>query len=215
LVRLEINQLGFNTSTGPGINDNGSGTIGVLEVAVNLARFQVKNAVRFGWWSGEEFGLLGSEYYVSTLSPEERQKIKLYLNFDMIASPNYKYGIYDGDGSNFNVSGPPGSAQTEKLFQDYFRDVAKLNFTASAFDGRSDYGPFLDAKIACGGLDTGAEGIKTPEEVAMFGGTAGIAYDSNYHQAGDNVTNLALKPFLENTKAIAHAVGTYANAFNF
>jgi Zn-dependent M28 family amino/carboxypeptidase len=51
-----------------------------------------------------------------------------------------------------------------------------------AFDGRSDYGPFIAEGIPAGGLFTGAEGIKTPQKAAIFGGTAGIAYDICCHQ---------------------------------
>ncbi|KAL8716796.1 MAG: hypothetical protein Q9225_005901 [Loekoesia sp. 1 TL-2023] len=198
---------------GPGINDNGSGTIGLLEVALQLAKFSVNNAIRFVWVSAEEFGLLGSQFYVDSLSAAEKAKIRLDLNFDMIASPNYKYGIYDGDGSAFNVTGAPGSAEAEKLFQDYFTNEAGLKWVPDQFDGRSDYAPFADAGIAAGGLFTGAEGIKTAEEQTLFGGQAGVAYDVNYHGAGDNVSNLNLEAFVQNAKAIAHAVATYGRSF--
>jgi carboxypeptidase Q len=198
-----------SVKAGPGINDNGSGSLALLEIAEQLSRFNVNNAVRFSWWSGEEEGLLGSEAYVASLSTEELADIRLYLNFDMIASPNFVYAIYDGDGSAFGIVGPPGSAEAQKLFQVYFNETAELPSTASEFNGRSDYGPFLEAGIACGGLETGAEGIKTEEEAAIFGGTAGIAYDPNYHGAGDQVSNLAVEAWFENTKAIAHAVATY------
>lgn len=201
-----------SVDAGPGINDNGSGSIGILEVALNLAKYRTNNAVRFAWWSAEEFGLLGSEYYVRTLPKEEQDKIRLYLNFDMIASPNYFYGIYDGDGSGFNISGPPGSAEAEKLFEDYFKEKY-IPSQPTEFSGRSDYGPFLEVGIAAGGLFTGAEVIKTPEEAIKYGGEAGVAYDVNYHKAGDNVANLNLDAFLVNSKAIAHAVATYATSF--
>ncbi|KAL8934746.1 MAG: hypothetical protein Q9211_005071, partial [Gyalolechia sp. 1 TL-2023] len=198
---------------GPGINDNGSGTVGILEVAIQLAQYSVNNAIRFVWVSAEEFGLLGSEFYVASLSDAEKAKIRLNLNFDMIASPNYKYGIYDGDGSSFGVSGAPGSAEAEKLFQDYFANDAGLKSVPDSFDGRSDYAPFQDAGIAAGGLFTGAEGIKTEEEQALFGGQAGVAYDVNYHAEGDNVKNLNMDAFIQNAKAIAHAVATYGGSF--
>ncbi|KAK3075991.1 hypothetical protein LTR53_000168 [Teratosphaeriaceae sp. CCFEE 6253] len=201
-----------SVSAGPGINDDGSGSVGLLEVAEQLTAYSTANAVRFCWWSGEEFGLLGSTYYVSQLSSAEVAAIPLYLNFDMIASPNPIYAIYDGDGSSFNISGPPGSAEAEAFFKDFFT-ANGLNFTSTAFDGRSDYGPFLDVGIASGGLFTGAEDIKTEEEVLMFGGTAGIAYDVNYHQAGDNVTNLDLAAFEINTQAIAATVAEYGMSF--
>ncbi|KAI4225779.1 MAG: hypothetical protein L6R36_003665 [Xanthoria steineri] len=202
-----------SVDAGPGINDNGSGTVGILEVAIQLAKYSVNNAIRFVWVSAEEFGLLGSTYYVASLSDAERAKIRLELNFDMIASPNYKYGIYDGDGDAFGLAGAPGSAQAEKLFQDYFTNDAGLKWVPDEFSGRSDYGPFLDVGIPAGGLFTGAEGIKTAEEQALFGGQAGVAYDRNYHQAGDNVANLNLEAFIQNDKAIAHAVATYGRSF--
>ncbi|PWZ01230.1 Zn-dependent exopeptidase [Testicularia cyperi] len=203
-----------SVAAGPGINDNGSGSIALLTIAKNLAKYSVNNAVRFAWWSAEEFGLLGAEYYVSQLNEAQKDQIRLYLNFDMIASPNFALARYDGDGSKFGKAGPAGSAQAEALFADYFKNVAKRPLIESAFDGRSDYGPFLDAGIAAGGLDTGAEGLKTAEEAALFGGQAGIAYDPNYHQKGDTTDNLSMDAFEVNAKAISHAVATYATSFD-
>ncbi|KAK8205723.1 hypothetical protein IWZ01DRAFT_52635 [Phyllosticta capitalensis] len=202
-----------SVDAGPGINDDGSGSIGILEVALQLAQFSVNNAVRFAWWSAEEFGLLGSTHYVETASTATLDKIRLYLNFDMIASPNFIYAIYDGDGSAFNISGPAGSAQAEALFEDFFKDQG-LPSQATEFDGRSDYGPFLDAGIAAGGLFTGAEQIKTAEEAALYEGEAGVATDPNYHGAGDTTDNLNGTAFLVNTKGIAHAVATYGRSFD-
>lgn len=150
-----------------GINDNGSGTISLLEIALQLPRFSVTNAVRFGWWTAEEFGLVGSEHYVTNLSEEEKQEVALYLNFDMVASPNAGYFIYDGDGSAFNLTGPAGSGHIEKTFEEYFVG-AKIKSAPTEFDGRSDYGPFLDARIPAGGIDSGAEGIMTAEEAKWY-----------------------------------------------
>ncbi|OBT60650.1 hypothetical protein VE03_09934 [Pseudogymnoascus sp. 23342-1-I1] len=201
-----------SVAAGPGINDNGSGGIGILEVALHLTKFKIKNAVRFSWWAAEEEGLLGALAYVKAQPQSELNKIKLYLNFDMIASPNYVLAIYDGDGSTFNVTGPPGSAQAEHLFIDYFRDIEKVDSVPSDFDGRSDYGPFLDAGVACGGLFTGAEGLKTAEEAVMFGGEAKVAYDINYHAVGDTVANCNGTAFVINTRAIAHSVAVLAKS---
>lgn len=164
--------------------------------------------------SAEEFGLLGSTFYVASLAAAERNKIRLNLNFDMIASPNYVYSVYDGDGSAFGISGPPGSGEAERLFEDYFKNEAKQPLVPTDFDGRSDYGPFLDADIPTGGLFTGAEVLKTNAEQQLFGGEAGVAYDINYHGAGDNVANLNLIAFDVCTKAIAHAVATYGLSFD-
>lgn len=68
--------------------------------------------------------------------------------------------------------------------------------------------------IPSGGLFTGAEGQKTDEEVALFGGEAGVAYDENYHGPGDTIDNLSHEAFLVNTKGIADAVARYALSFD-
>ena len=203
----------ISVSTGPGINDNGSGTISILEVAIQLTAFSVKNAVRFSWWTAEESGLLGAAYYVSQQPQSELDKIRLMLDFDMMASPNYAFQVYDGDGSAYGEAGPPGSAEAEYEFERFFVEEMDKNFTQIEFDGRSDYGPFLEAGVATGGIACGAEGIKTVEEVAMFGGEAGVAYDINYHGVGDNLSNLNMGAWIVMTKAIAHMTATFAWSF--
>ncbi|MFI7455608.1 M20/M25/M40 family metallo-hydrolase [Nonomuraea sp. NPDC049714] len=194
---------------GPGINDNGSGSAGILEVALKFAKAKPKNQVRFAFWGAEEFGLLGSQHYVDALPAEEREKIALYLNFDMIASPNYTFGVYDGDGDAFGTAGPEGSAQIEEDFEKFYAGRG-LPFTATAFTGRSDYGPFIAAGIPAGGLFTGAEVLKTEEEAAIFGGTAGIPLDPCYHSACDTIENVSAKALDVNSDAIATLVATYA-----
>ena len=211
---IHISGHSDSVAAGPGINDNGSGTISILEVAQALTTFSVNNAVRFSWWSAEEEGLLGASYYVSQQSKAELDKIRLMLDFDMMASPNYAFQIYDGDGSAFGEAGPPGSGEAELEFQRFFTQEAHENWTSIEFDGRSDYGPFLEAGVATGGIACGAEGIKTEEEAAMFGGQAGVAYDVNYHAVGDTIKNLNMGAWIVMTKAIAHMTATYARSFD-
>jgi len=148
------------------LNDDGSGSIAILEAALQLSKFRVNNAVQFAWWSAEEFGLVGSEYYVDQLSEAERQKIALYLNFDMLASPNYAYFVFDGDGNSTNIAGPEGSGTIEKVLTDYYASH-KLATWPSGFTGSSDYQPFVDAGIPSGGIATGAGGLKTAAQVAL------------------------------------------------
>ncbi len=210
----KVVQLGAHLDSvlaGPGINDNGSGSAAILEVATAFGKIPTRNKLRFSFWSAEELGLLGSEHYVASLSPADLAKIKLYLNFDMVASPNYALKIYDGDDSDATGAGPgpDGSGEIEKLFEKYF-DTLRQGHNGTDFDGRSDYGPFIDAGIPSGGTFTGAEGVKTPEEQAMFGGTAGQAYDSCYHQACDTIANIDDKALALNTGAIATAAAVYA-----
>ncbi|WP_433655798.1 M28 family metallopeptidase [Nocardia sp. CA-128927] len=190
---------------GAGINDNGSGSAGLLEVALQMATQQPKNKVRFAWWGAEELGLVGSKYYVANLSAANRAKLALYLNFDMIGSTNFAYMIYNGS------SGPAGSAAIEQNFNRYF-DSRSIPHIRTALDGRSDYGAFMRAGIPVGGLFTGAEGIKTQREQQLFGGQAGRAYDSCYHRSCDTTANINNTALTVNTAAIADAMQTYAAA---
>jgi aminopeptidase Y len=200
-----------SVNAGPGIQDNGSGSAAILEVAEAMAKVKPVNKVRFAWWGAEESGLVGSTYYVGNLSQEEQDRIALYLNFDMIGSPNHVFFVYDGDDSDGvgAPAGPPGSAEIEKLFESYYAGVGE-SWKGTDFSGRSDYGPFIAVGIPSGGLFTGAEGIKTPEEAEIWGGTAGDQYDPCYHLACDTFANINEHAFDVNTDAVAFATLTYA-----
>jgi Zn-dependent M28 family amino/carboxypeptidase len=183
-----------------------------------LTKFKIKNAVRLGFWGAEEFGKLGSFYYMKTINgtfggnATEVNKLRAYLNFDMIASPNYVLGIYDGDGSAFNFSGAPGSDKIEKDFEEFYEERG-LPHVPALFSLRSDYAAFLENGIPSGGLFTGAEVLKTEEEAQLFGGEAGQPLDACYHQACDTIDNLAEDAFLLNTQSIANSVAKYALSF--
>ncbi|EGX46151.1 hypothetical protein AOL_s00110g315 [Orbilia oligospora ATCC 24927] len=211
----KIISVGAHTDSvkaGPGINDNGSGTIAQIEVAKALTKFSVNNAIQFSWWSAEEDGLLGSRYYTSHLPEEEAAKVVMNLNFDMLASPNYLYAIYDGDASAFpSPYATNGSALIEKTFIDFFVEDGKKS-VPTAFDGRSDYQGFLQIGVPAGGVFMGAEGIKTAEEATLFGGEAGKPYDACYHQACDDVNNLDYGAFITGTKSMADAVAKYGRS---
>jgi aminopeptidase Y len=200
-----------SVNAGPGINDNGSGSAALLEVANQMKKVNPRNKVRFAWWGAEESNLVGSTYYVNNLPAEELDKIALYLNFDMIGSPNHGFFIYDGDDSDLVGAGPgpSGSAQIEDTFEAYFA-MKGITPQGTDFSGRSDYGPFIAAGIPSGGLFTGAEGIKTAEQAALWGGTAGIAYDPCYHQACDTYANNNNVALDVNSDAVAYAVLKYA-----
>ena len=196
---------------GPGIQDNGSGSAAILEIALQMAELKIspRNKVRFAWWGAEESGLLGSQHYVDNLGKRDIKDIALNLNFDMIGSPNFVRFVYDGDGSATPLAGPNGSKNIENVFLDYFGREG-LAVEPTAFDGRSDYGPFIAVGIPAGGLFTGAEGIKTEEEAAAYGGTAGDQYDPCYHLACDTFNNISLDALDQMSDAAAHSVLTFA-----
>jgi len=206
-----------SVNAGPGINDNGSGSAAILEVALQMRKVEKhpENTVRFAWWSAEESGLVGSNRYVASLTQAERDVIKMNLNFDMVGSPNFVRFVYDGDNSAFPVGpgaaeGPPGSGEIERVFHDYFASQG-LASAETPFSGRSDYGPFITVGIPAGGLFTGAEGIKTADQAATYGGTAGVAYDPCYHAACDTFANVNTQALDQMSDAIAHATSHFAN----
>jgi Zn-dependent M28 family amino/carboxypeptidase len=200
-----------SVAAGPGINDNGSGSAAILETAEQMSKVKPRNKVRFAWWGAEEAGLVGSTAYVAGLSAEDQAKIAVYLNFDMVGSPNHVFFIYDGDDSDITGAGPgpDGSAQIERTFERFYQSRG-LPFKGTDFSGRSDYGPFIAVGIPSGGLFTGAEGVKTPDEVALWGGTAGAQYDPCYHLACDTYDNVNLQALDVNADAIAYATLQYA-----
>jgi Zn-dependent M28 family amino/carboxypeptidase len=197
---------------GPGINDNSSGVSTILEIALQLKRLNIKtrNRIRFAFWGAEESGLIGSTNYVARLSEADAAKIDLNLNFDMLGSPNFVRFVYDGDGSATGTAGPAGSDEIEEVFLDYFASRG-LKTDPTAFDGRSDYGPFIAVGIPAGGLFSGAEGIKTAAQAKVYGGQAGKPYDACYHQACDTIENLSTKALDQLGDAVAHSVITFAD----
>jgi len=211
-----------SVAAGPGIVDNGSGIGSLLEIAKQLHK-SVKinktggpdglvNKVRFAFWGSEENGLNGSAFYLSQLSPQDRAKITININVDMLASSNGVYFVQDGDGQHTTPPGPlqPGrSVELEHVFVDYF-DSQGLPFVYRPYDGRSDYQSFVNAGIGAGGLTTGSDQVKTEEQVALFGGTAGQIMHPCYHTACDRLDTVNV-PFLDDlSDADAHAILTFA-----
>jgi Zn-dependent M28 family amino/carboxypeptidase len=201
---------------GPGINDNGSGVAAVLETALQLGNSpQVANAVRFGFFGAEEEGLLGSNNYVESLNQEALKDIALYLNFDMLASPNPGYFTYDGDQSTSVRDGegvprvPEGSAGIERTLVAFLKGAGKPAEDTS-FEGRSDYDGFTKAGVPAGGLFSGAEEKKTVAQAERWGGRADEPFDPNYHKATDTLEHIDRTALEINGGGVAYAVGLYA-----
>lgn len=200
---------------GPGINDNGSGVAAVLETARQLGDSpDVHNAVRFGFWGAEELGLIGSTKYVESLDFDALKDIALYLNYDMLASSNAGYFTYDGDQSlPIDQRGKPivpeGSAGIERVLVEYLKSAGKTAQDTS-FDGRSDYAAFTRAGIAAGGVLTGAEVKKSPDQAKLWGGEADEPFDPDYHQRGDTIDRIDKTALGVNGGGAAYATGFYA-----
>jgi Zn-dependent M28 family amino/carboxypeptidase len=201
---------------GPGINDNGSGSAAVLETALRLAQeltqeqtqqsTQTRSRTRFAFWGAEERGLVGSHHHVDSLSEEERRHIALYINLDMVASPNFARFV---QGSAATDTGPAAIARREFIAE--FREH-NLNIEERA-GGRfgSDDSSFSQKDIPTVGLYTGAGGSKSETQAGLFGGTAGRPYDPCYHQACDTIENIDRDVLEQNTGALVRALKAAAN----
>jgi len=192
-----------SVTAGPGINDNGSGSAGLLEVALTVASQDLTPAkrLRFGWWGAEERGLVGSTYYVNNLPSAERAKIKGYVNFDMIGSPNPGYFVYSSSGQ------PTGSIELQHVLEAPFAAMG-VPTELTSVGGRSDHAAFANVGIPTGGLFTGAEVTKTSAQAQKWGGTAGQAFDRCYHASCDTTSNINVTALDRNTDAIAYAIWT-------
>jgi hypothetical protein len=182
-----------SVQAGPGINDDGSGSSLLLELARGLAEAGApETKIRFAWWGAEENGLVGSTYYTDTISAADADAILLYLNFDMV-SRGY-FGVFDGDGSTHNLTGAPGSDVIEALFVEHLESQG-IEVTPAVFTGGSDYATFmstLDKPV--GGLHTGT----------------GVAQDPCYHQECDTYENANSTVLTVNARAAAHVLATLA-----
>lgn len=176
----EVVMLGAHLDSvaeGPGVNDNGSGVALVLELALQLARTEGRGdagTVRFAFWGAEELGLLGSQHYVDTLSEAALGRVRAYLNFDMVASPNAAPFAY-------------GDPALVALFEASFAE-RRVPLLPETFGGASDHAPFDEAGVPVAGLFSGASGQKSTEEARAYGGEAGRPYDACYHRSCDTLT---------------------------
>lgn len=186
-----------STPAGPGINDNASGVAALLEVAVQLADRPEPptRTVRFAFWGAEELGLIGSTHYVEGLQPAELDALAMYLNVDMVASPNYMIGVYAGEASGVLTS---------------YLDAHGQPWVSVDIAGASDHAPFQDQGVPVTGLYTGSLETKDDEDVELFGGTSGESYDAGYHTAGDDIDNISIEALQINLEAIAHVVDALA-----
>lgn len=178
--------------------------------------------VRFCWWGAEEVGLLGSQYHVqqasSSSTTTEGERLRDYLvnlNYDMLAGPNYRFGIHDSSTAPATtpIEAMSGTSRITSLFRQWF-DEQKLPWSNSSLGGGSDYVPFLAAGIAVGGVNTGAGTIKSSAERDRYaavlgtgnGGIANAAFDPCYHKNCDTIENINPFAYENVVKSAAHVI---------
>jgi aminopeptidase S len=196
---------------GPGIVDNGSGVASLLEIASQLGVDPaVQNRVRFAFFGAEETGIQGSTGYVESLSANNRQKIKLYLNVDMVASPNGGDFVQGGKGNDEETAGPPGSATIARVLADQLAKTGVTNPEIIEFVG-DDESPFIEAGIPVGGAENGDD-EKTRRQAKAWGGQAGQVHDRCYHEACDTIDNVNRTVLNHYMRALAGTVAHFATS---
>lgn len=169
---------------GPGINDNGSGVATLLEVARTFGP-RPPGRVRLAFWGAEEEGLIGSRRYVRGLSEAERRTIAVYLNLDMVGSPNAVPAVYsDGD------------RRLGRLLRRLHPGPERGALTGN----RSDHAAFESAGIPVNGLYTGAN---EP-------GPGGRQRDPCYHLPCDTLANVNRPVLLRMARTAARALAELA-----
>ena len=170
---------------GAGLNDDGSGSAALLEIAGSVKAYSgFKNAISLAWWGAEESGLVGSLYYTSQLTEEEADAVRFYYNYDMIGSMEPQWAVY-GDTDAHKTGG--------KYLIDYLESQGKDSFYGS-FGSSSDYVGFLELGIPSSGIFTGA----------------GAPWDVCYHLACDGLDNVNWEALTINTKAAGRAAAELA-----
>lgn len=183
----------------------GSGTSLILELFLELSKYNTKNRIRFAWWGAEENGLLGSRHYCSNLNVDDVNDLLVYLNFDMVSKGFF--GVADTDGSEHGSVAPPGSEVTERIFREYFKDQG-LEVTPATLTNGSDYAPFWQIlNKPFGFLHTGKNTPYLSRWPFLFSvltllGTA-VEQDPCYHQACDTIDNPDAETITINAKVSA------------
>ena len=192
-----------SVAAGPGINDNGTGSAAVLEAALAWAASgnASRNHLRFAWWGAEEQGLLGSNHYMRTLPAADKDRIELYMNFDMVGSPNPGYFVYDDNPAGNGARDAMTAYYTSKGIAWEYIDV----------QGRSDHASFRSQGIPTTGMYSGGETVKTAAQASKWGGTAGRAFDPCYHRSCDTTANVNSTALDRNLDMIGHMVWLHAD----
>lgn len=143
----------YDTKNGPGANDNGSGTVILMEAARILKSIPIKTSLRFCHFSAEENGLIGSTHYVNTIAVPQRIDIKIVFNIDEVGGVKTEPNLYitcERDESAPSANNAISAAYTDSLMSLTETYTPLLAKTYMAYG--SDYVPFQEAGYTITGL---------------------------------------------------------------
>lgn len=134
----------YDTVNGPGTNDNGSGTVLILELARLLKDVDTEYSIKFIHFSGEEEGLIGSQYYVDHTAIPQNLDIKLVFNIDEVggvSGRNNNKIVCEHDANPHPSSNNAASAAVTQELANCFGLYSNLQ-TEISYAYASDYMPF-------------------------------------------------------------------------
>src|SRR5690606_32259416 len=137
-----------------GTNDNGSGTVLIMELARLLATVPTEYSIKFIHFSGEEDGLVGSNYYVNNTVIPQNLDIKLVLNIDEVGGVNGMTNntiVCERDQSNTPSTNNAASNTATNQLATCIELYSNLN-TEISYAYASDYIPFEDNNEIITGL---------------------------------------------------------------
>ena len=187
----------YDTINGTGTNDNGSGTVLIMELARLLKNINTEYSIKFIHFSGEEDGLIGSNYYVNNTVIPENLNILLVLNIDEVGGVNGLINdtiICEKDLDNSPTSNNAASAASTTILANCFGLYSNLN-TEISFAYASDYIPFENNNQIITGL---YEKNETPHA----------------HTSSDTLANMDVNYLFEVTKGALGAALEFAIASN-
>ncbi|KAH3758522.1 Zn-dependent exopeptidase [Pelomyxa schiedti] len=200
----------------PGINDNGSGSMTLLEIATAVAESRtgrwLENKILFAWWAAEEFGLKGSSAYLDSLNETQRDSIACNINLDMLASPNFIIGVMNGSTAFSTSEVKCGSSKIEEYYVDYFK-ANLIPYEIEPMHNQSDFVPFIMAGIPANGAQAGFT-TKTVAQRLIFGGIPNALADTCVHQSCDTKDNISPQSLGYLARANAYVIQRLAEKKN-
>lgn len=186
----------YDTLNGPGANDNGSGTVVLLEMARILKDIPTEYSIKFIHFTAEEWGLVGSRKYVEDIVIPQNLDIKLVFNIDQVGGVagevNNKINC-ERDESQPNSNNSASHYATNEL-KNLMELYSNLETNISNAYG-SDYVPFQEEGYVITGL---YEYNESPYP----------------HSSQDTMDRVDLDFILEVAKGSLGAVSYFAKAFD-
>lgn len=185
----------------PGVNDDGSGTAAVLELARVLSRHEFDKTLVFIAFTAEEQGLLGSKHYASE-AKQRGQVIEAVINNDIIGSEVSGNGRRAGASLRVFSEGPddsPSRALARYVKQTAERYVpamrADLIFRQDRFARGGDHMPFNTNGYAAVRFTTPAENYANQHSVTDTFANISVPYLTRVARMNAAVAaSLALAP---------------------